>query len=74
MTAIPESILPKSLSLIEVGPLNQSILTTANRVLRLYVFLHDLQGKEDHNLRLQCKFIVECITLIGLWLKQNSNR
>lgn len=59
VTAIREGVLPKSLALLEIGPVNHSRwLTTANRVLRLYVSLHDLQGKEDHNLRLLTEFIV----------------
>ena len=63
--AIREGHVPKYLELLEIGPINHSRwLTTANRILRLWVSKHDLKGKNLKNLR----FIVEFI--IGVYYPQ----
>lgn len=46
-------VLPKSLAPLDIKRVNhRRWLTTANKVLRLYVYIHNMQGKEDYNLRL----------------------
>ena len=57
--AIRNGSVSEQLGSLEIGPVNHSRwLTTANRVLRLYVSLHDLEESDSQNLRLLAEFIV----------------
>ena len=57
--AIRDGVLPSNLALLEIGPVNHSCwLTTANRLLRLWVSKHGLKGKILKNLQLLVKFII----------------
>ena len=57
--AIRDGMFPSNLALLEIGPVNHSCwLTTANRLLRLWVSKHGLKGKILKNLQLIVKFII----------------
>ena len=57
--AIRDGVLPARLALLEIGPINHSRwLTTANRLLRLWVAKHGLKGKHLKNLQFIVEFII----------------
>lgn len=57
--AIRDGVLPARLALLEIGPVNHSRwLTTANRLLRLWVAKHGLKGKHLKNLKSIVEFII----------------
>ena len=57
--AIRNGVLPTRLALLEIGPVNHSRwLTTANRLLRLWVSKHGLKGKNLDNLQCIVEFII----------------
>ena len=57
--AIRSGVLPSKLALLEIGPVNHSRwLTTANRILRLWVSKHPLRRKAQKNLTFLVEFIV----------------
>ena len=56
---IRDGVLPARLALLEIGPINHSRwLTTANRLLRLWVAKHGLKGKLLKNLQFIVEFII----------------
>ncbi|KAG0715635.1 hypothetical protein GWK47_011485 [Chionoecetes opilio] len=58
--AVRDGVLPVGLALLEIGPVNHSSwLTTANRLLRLWVKQqHGLKGKNLKNLHFILEFII----------------
>jgi hypothetical protein len=57
--AVRDGVLPAGLALLEIGPLNHSRwLTTANRLLRLWVSKHGLERKNLKNLKCIVEFII----------------
>ncbi|KAJ8387960.1 hypothetical protein AAFF_G00147510 [Aldrovandia affinis] len=57
--AVKDGVLPARLALLEIGPVNHSRwLTTANRLLRLWVSKHGLKGKNLKNLQFIVEFII----------------
>lgn len=57
--AVRDGVLPARIALLEIGPVNHSRwLTTANRLLRLWVSKHGLKGKNLKNLRFIVEFII----------------
>ncbi|KAI4796469.1 hypothetical protein KUCAC02_026971 [Chaenocephalus aceratus] len=57
--AVRDGVFPARLALLEIGPVNHSRwLTTANRLLRLWVSKHRLKGKKLKNLQLIVEFII----------------
>ena len=57
--AIREGKLPKELSLLEIGPVNHSRwLTTANRVLRLWVSKNRFDRNHQKNLQYLAEFVI----------------
>lgn len=59
VSAIREGVFPARMALLEIGPVNHSRwLTTANRLLRLWVSKHGLKGKNLRNLQLIVEFII----------------
>lgn len=59
VTAMREGVLPQKLALLEIGPVNHSRwLATANRILRLYISNHGLEGEDLENLEKISEFII----------------
>ena len=59
VTAICNGDVPQRLAMLEVGPVNHSRwLTTANRLLRLYVSDHQLDENDEEKLRKICAFVI----------------
>ena len=57
--AVREGVFPARMALLEIGPVNHSRwLTTANRLLRLWVSKHGLKRKNLKNLQLIVEFII----------------
>ena len=57
--AIRSGILPPKLHLLQIGPVSHSRwLTTANRICRIWISNHDIQGKDLENLRSISEFIL----------------
>ncbi|KAG0715733.1 hypothetical protein GWK47_000101 [Chionoecetes opilio] len=57
--AVRDGVLPAGLALLEIGPVNHSRwLTTANRLIRLWVSKHRLKGKNLKNLHFIVEFII----------------
>ena len=57
--AVRDGVLPARIALLEIGPVNHSCwLTTANRLLRLWVSKNGLKGKNLKNLRFIVEFII----------------
>lgn len=59
VNAIRNGMLPTRMALLEIGPVSHSRwLTTANRLLRLWVSKHGLKGKNLKNLQFIVEFII----------------
>ncbi|KAG0725262.1 hypothetical protein GWK47_038964 [Chionoecetes opilio] len=57
--AVRDGVLPVGLALLEIGPVNDNRwLTTANRLLRLWVKQHGLKEKNRKNLHFILEFII----------------
>ena len=73
VTAIRTGILPKDLTLLEIGPVSHSRwLTTALRFMRIWISKHNLNGNDLNNLKLIVEFCIGVYMVNWFNIKINS--